>query len=802
MIFVRWLTTIWLGFIAVRYGSTAIRTLREPFNPGWDIGWAIAWITLLVAALLSAVLLKRSVMNAVWLGLGIASTLAILILSRTALPAAIALAVFGVSAGLGEYVFQKFKLTATGLLERLVIAAPVGIGVLALGQLLLGVAHLFNPVASWRMLVLLGLPAILGIRKLSALRLEIGSEKSSWVAVPIGYIFLLNLMWAASPEIQFDALNVHLAVPRLYLQQGALVNLPYFFHSYFAHLLDMLFGLCLALGGPLVAKFVVLGFGVLAAAGVYVAGRALFNDEVGRWAALIFYTTPLVIWLSTTTYMDLASALFVVASIVAFIRWCEDGGWGWLAASGWIAGVATGTKVAALTTLIVLPIFAVWHSRRVRALAVYLIPLLTIAIPWFLVVYVETGNPFFPYMNQVFRSPQWPFENPTFNARDFGFGTAAADLLKLPFRFTFNTVRFGDGLSRGGAGVALLLAVPFALTFIFRGRPAQRAVLAAIALHLTAWAFTFQYARYMIAVFPLLALMGCAVFLGESAGFLRLNRVLLFCCVLAQASIAPTLFLNIPERYPLQRALGLESEENFLARALPGYKAATLLNGVVKPDDKILGVGTEYLRFYLNAPLYTQAELKPFELYKDGIGPPHALAAWHNRNGFRYVLALQSDVQHPAPFYPFLQPRFLEQFGKQIYRDDAVAVVRIMPVAEPPIVQPDGRNAPNLRTPSPDDPIVARIVIQPRTVKFGESYTATFSGAHLTEKTYFDIQYRTPSSIEDDVLNWQQGVSAKHLVTSDTEQGEWIITGVRAHQDENDRTGSFAPISAAIRISP
>jgi hypothetical protein len=308
----------------------------------------------------------------------------------------------------------------------------------------------------------------------------------------------------------------------------------------------------------------------------------------------------------------------------------------------------------------------------------------------------------------------------------------------------------------------------------------------------------------MIAIVPLLALMGCAVFLNEPAGFQPLNRILLFGCVLAQALIAPTLFVNIPERYPIQRALGLESEESFLGRSVPGYKATTFLNGVLKPGDKILGVGAEYLRFYLNAPLYTQAELnmdrKPFELYKAGIGPPFALAAWHDRYGFRYVLASLGDVQKPAPFYPFLQPQFLEQFGKRVYSDDAMAVFRITPIAESSIVHADGRSDPNLRTHTHDDPVVDGIAIQPRTVKFGESYIATFSGSHLNDKTYFDIQYRTPSSVEDAILNWQQGLSGKHMVTSAIEPGEWTITSVRAHEDENDRTGSFSPVSVMVRV--
>jgi hypothetical protein len=32
--------------------------------------------------------------------------------------------------------------------------------------------------------------------------------------------------------------------------------------------------------------------------------------------------------------------------------------------------------------------------------------------------------------------------------------------------------------------------------------------------------------------------------------------------------------------------------------------------------------------------------------------------------------------------------------------------------------------------------------------------------------------------------------------------GKWIINGVRAHQDEADHTGSFAPLLAAITVSP
>ena len=55
-------------------------------------------------------------------------------------------------------------------------------------------------------------------------------------------------------------------------------------------------------------------------------------------------------------YLDLPQALFVTSAAAAFLRWYETSQWAWMAASGWIGGVAVGNKVAAIATLIVFPI--------------------------------------------------------------------------------------------------------------------------------------------------------------------------------------------------------------------------------------------------------------------------------------------------------------------------------------------------------------------------------------------------------------------------------------------------------------
>jgi photosystem II stability/assembly factor-like uncharacterized protein len=90
------------------------------------------------------------------------------------------------------------------------------------------------------------------------------------------------------------------------------------------------------------------------------------------------------------------------------------------------------------------------------------------------------------------------------------------------------------------------------------------------------------------------------------------------------------------------------------------------------------------------------------------------------------------------------------------------------------------------------------VIVQP-----GGSYTATVAGSSLNDTTYFDVLVRAPGSTDDIlVINWQIGISEIHSLPADVSAGTWTIDGVRAHQDPNDHTGSFAPVSATITVSP
>ena len=97
--------------------------------------------------------------------------------------------------------------------------------------------------------------------------------------------------------------------------------------------------------------------------------------------------------------------------------------------------------------------------------------------------------------------------------------------------------------------------------------------------------------------------------------------------------------------------------------------------------------------------------------------------------------------------------------------------------------------------------IVSAIDFRAATVKVGDSFDATLSGSNLTDRTYFDVRFRTPGSTTDQVApNWQQGTSARHTVGTGTEAGTWIVTGIRAHESVSDQGGEFVPVSASITV--
>jgi hypothetical protein len=95
------------------------------------------------------------------------------------------------------------------------------------------------------------------------------------------------------------------------------------------------------------------------------------------------------------------------------------------------------------------------------------------------------------------------------------------------------------------------------------------------------------------------------------------------------------------------------------------------------------------------------------------------------------------------------------------------------------------------------------VTFDPGTVTLDGSFVARFSGTNLAASTYFDVRFRRPGSSIDEVAHdWQQGLSAPHMVASGFALGMWTVTGVRAHQNLDDHSGEFFPVSTTLTVTP
>jgi len=123
-------------------------------------------------------------------------------------------------------------------------------------------------------------------------------------------------------------------------------------------------------------------------------------------------------------------------------------------------------------------------------------------------------------------------------------------------------------------------------------------------------------------------------------------------------------FWNIPERFPIAVALGRETREHFLERALGGYATVKYLNEVTKAGDRLLGVDVEQFRFYLNVPLETLAGSTGGSMSRTaaGMSPDERLPRRLKEARFSHILVRRGALKDPPAWYPYLKPAFLDQF--------------------------------------------------------------------------------------------------------------------------------------------
>jgi hypothetical protein len=182
---------------------------------------------------------------------------------------------------------------------------------------------------------------------------------------------LVNLVGALGPELGFDALWYHLTEAKLFKQTGSFAPIPgnLLYWSGLPRLAEVIY---MYLPGKLVHWF----FGLISVYLVYRLG--------GMTAALMWYSTLLVGWLSTTAYVDLMVTAFLLG-----------------------AAVFRGLKQAGCLVLA----GAVKLPALVYNLAITPIPWSVLGyLPFMLINWRSTGNPVYPFGQGLGMEQEWFYQ--------------------------------------------------------------------------------------------------------------------------------------------------------------------------------------------------------------------------------------------------------------------------------------------------------------------------------------------------------------------------------------------------------
>ena len=238
------------------------------------------------------------------------------------------------------------------------------------------------------------------------------------------------LLMASVPPVSRDALTHHLAVPKLYVNIGKIVELPDIIPSYYPQLLDLLYCIPLLWGNDIIPKYIHFSFALLTAWLIYTFVRKRLDHVYALWASLFFISLPVIVKLSVTVYVDLGLIFFSFSSLLALLKWKNKAfSLKWLIVSGVFCGLAMGTKYNGIITCFILSAFTPliflrtlqsdfrkeddslsYKLRRHRtfiALGYSLCFFLTAMIvfsPWMIKNYKWTGNPIYPLYNEHFSS--------------------------------------------------------------------------------------------------------------------------------------------------------------------------------------------------------------------------------------------------------------------------------------------------------------------------------------------------------------------------------------------------------------
>ena len=621
-----------------------------------------------------------------------------------------------VHAGLTAALFLGFWVTGRALASasrapiratRLPILATTGLGMIAWSTALFALAALarLRP-GGLRAAALAAAGAGVALAARDALRARRGPRRSGrldWreaagaacLALALAASYLLSL----DPRLEWDADTYHLTLPRIFLEQGGFVRIPFFVYSTWPLATELLYAVALAVRDHVLAAGLHFGCGALLVIGAGGLARRSAGPAAGVLAGALLLVDPAFRFEIRTAYVDLAFALFF------FLAWCawEPAGASGeprhrrmlLALAGVFLGGAAGTKLVGSLASAVFAALELGRglARRrgpgalLRDQACLLLPAIALASPWYLRSFALTGDPLYPALYAILGGGggEWSAELAARTAehhRAFGMGRTPWDFLLLPLRLT--AIGDPEAALRFGGTIHPLWAVlvPILAWGCFADRAVRALALPAL-LWIVCWFAGSQTVRLLLPAQPFLA-CAAAIASARAAAALAPRRpgALASVALVVAAAVAASSVHGAAPRVAELLALARRGEGAVLDSAVPPH--CRFVNDELPPGARILMLDANRSFFcrraFLADSLFQASQMNALlRTTSDAAG----LEALLHRLGVTHVLVADRDwgIDWPPHVREVLAGGTLL---RRVYRDEEVALYALSPEAPSP----------------------------------------------------------------------------------------------------------------------
>jgi hypothetical protein len=563
-----------------------------------------------------------------------------------------------VATGVGALVLRVCRIPHSSLEQRVFFSFAVGLG--ATGHIVFvpTVLGILRPSLVWAVVVLLVAAAAGGLRSIGRAVREAAAPATApprgafetCALLLLSGCLALSLFLSLAPETGRDALVYHLAVPRQCLKAGGFRFLPGDIFSNSPLHPEMLYLLALFLRGEVLAKLLHFGALVGVLLGMWSFCRRHMPENAFPFTGLLLFAAiPTIIVVSGCAYADLFVVLYSLAGIHAFMNWAEKGEAAWLALSGGLCGLAVSTKYTALLLPFLGVLGVLWGSRRrgdadrqaMRSLALYAVPFVLAGSPFYLKNLVLTGNPFYPFLYGLFGGKGWdPEQAQLYDAlvEHLGMGRGWLDHLLLPWNLSVRAEMDSPHFD-GILGPVFLLTLPFLALLRRPSFPLKCTLVFSLSWFLF-WVSSAQQMRYLMPVFPFLALAVAAVL---SSG--RARSPLVFGVLVAFVAgglafdgyHAVRLFRKIR---PLGVIAGVESRDEYLARVVPISTMYRYANLHLPPRSKIFLVYMRNYTYLCEMECYSDSAFESYTIQKvlSSAGSSLEVARTLREKGFTHLM--------------------------------------------------------------------------------------------------------------------------------------------------------------------